>query len=436
MKHDSTKTAQQLLDGLINAPLSITKLKRNSAQWLLIYLFSGLVIFSLFSWFFINNQDAIKQNLLNYFFPQYWHNISEILTNFFFESQVKVVVANMILSGSLVVASIFLFPIKEKFSASFEKDSEFNNGKPHEFPLLYQAWEEIKLFIFYLAAQGVIFWIGYYPYQWASWLSIILSYLFLFFTFSLDFISPTLQRHRISYILILKVITTKPILALAFGLFFSLPAILLSQYLFTFESLSLIEISSILFIANIFLLTLAIPAGTQIASTLLHEAKQTKAPATKTKAIVYASILLTFVTSLLLHGKLLSSIHHKSQILKANYNVDWSSVEYALPSFSQLINGEALSNFSIIIEIHNPTDYDIIIEKSKFIVTQQEHKIAQLKLNGFQILAGKTKKIAVQLDSVSDLSKVTSFKDILEDWRVDMYIDLLPGIPFILNIAE
>ena len=229
---------QQLKEVFFYVPTSLTQLKRNSSKWLAIYFFSGLVVFSIFTWLMFSNQQTIKHALLSYFFPQSWHAISEILAKFFFESQAKTVLSNMILSGSLVVASMFLFPIKEKYSAAFERDAGYHNGTAEEFPLIYQAWEETKLFLLYLTAQSVILWIGYYPYDWATWLSISLSYLFLFFTFGLDFISPTLQRHRVDYTLILKVLFRKPVLVFSFGLVFSFPIILFSQYVFGFQDLT------------------------------------------------------------------------------------------------------------------------------------------------------------------------------------------------------
>ena len=203
------RLTQQITLALFFAPLSLRHLKKNSLVWLLSYLTLGLVVFSIFSWFLLENQDHIKQNILDYFFPQSWQNVSERLGVYLFESQAKVVLSNLVLSGSLVMASLFLFPIKEKYSAKFEQDLPVNNGSIKEFPLIMQALEETKLFIVYLAAQSIILWIGYYPYQWATITSIILSYLFLFFTFGLDFISPTLQRHRITYSLIIKSLLKK-----------------------------------------------------------------------------------------------------------------------------------------------------------------------------------------------------------------------------------
>jgi len=427
---------QQIKIAFIEAPFSLVKLKRSSLQWLGIYSAVGIIIFGLFVWFMLSHQQLIKNALLDYFFPQSWHGISEILAEFLFESQTKTVVGNMIISGSLVMASIFLFPIKEKYSAEFEKDAQYNNGKAEEFSLIYQAWEESKLLLIYLTAQSVILWIGYYPYLWTTWLSIALSYLFLFFTFGLDFISPTLQRHQIQYSVIMKVLFKRPLLPILFGLLFSLPIILLSRLVFSYEELTLIEISSILFLTNIIFLTLAIPAGTLVATRLFPVIQQTLVPKKKSIVWGYSVMMITLVFFLTLHTQLIISFHHKSQLLKAEYDIDWSSIDFNMPSFSQLTSGKALSNLSFDIVINNPTEFDIIIEDSQIFVEQKDITIATIDLNGFELPSGENKRISFNMDTHSDFSKVSDFVDILDDWRVDIHLQVWPGIPFVFNIVE
>ncbi|MCW9000895.1 MAG: hypothetical protein OQK04_19445, partial [Kangiellaceae bacterium] len=404
--------------------------------WMGVYFLAALFIFSILSWQLMENEQAIKSLILNYFFPTSWHEISEQLAQFLFESQAKTVIANMIISGALVIASMFLFPIKEQYSAVFEKESGLSDGSEKEFPLLVQGWEEVKLFIFYLTSQSIILWIGYYPYFWTTWISIILSYAFLFFTFGLDFISPTLQRHRIGYTKILKVLVKHPWVTSSFGVVFSLPVILLGQLTMKNENLTLVDITGILFIVNIVFLTLAVPVGTHIACALMPTVERTLPPAKKTKVYGYSVMMITLIGMLFLHSRLIASLHHKSQLLKATYDVDWSSIDYKLPSLSQFVNGKALTNFSFDVKINNPTEYDIVIENTQIWVEKKDVPIAKIDLNGFDIPAGQSRRVKVQLDSESDMGKITNFREILEDWRVDLHLELWPGIPFILNIAE
>ena len=432
----SMNIPHQLKLAFYSGPAALAKMKPQSLMWAGIYLISGLAIFGCFFWLLIENQEIIKSSLLDYLFPESWHGISVKLANFLYESQTKTVLGNLILSGSLVLSSIFLFPLKEKYSAIFEEKAKYYNGKIQEFPLLYQAWEEVKLFLLYLTAQSVILWIGYYPYQWTTWISIILSYLFLFYTFGLDLISPTLQRHRTKYSLILKLLIKNWILPLSFGFLFNLPLIFLSRWIFTWDDYSLIEISSILFLSNMILLTLAVPIGTRIASDLLEQKALLLAPTKRAMFWGYTTMLsLLFVTAFL-HSRLLVSLHHKSQLLKANYDIDWSSIEYQLPSFSEFTGGKSFSSLSFYMEMENPTDFDIVVENSQLFVFKGDLELAVVDVTGFELASKDLERIKIQLDSNSDLSKMNGLHNLSKGWRVNMHIELWPGIPLIINLIE
>ena len=281
---------------------------------------------------------------------------------------------------------MFLFPLKERYSAIFEKEMGYPNGQPEEYSLAYQAVEETRLFLFYLTAQLSILWIGYYPYEWTRTLSIVLSYFFLFFTFGLDLISPTLQRHKINYAKIVKLLTANPVLTLGFGLVYSLPVVLLSFWVFSNPEWSLTKITSVLFFLNLLAIALAITGGTKIATQLVPLAKQLPAIGHQRQAFWYGLMGLVLVISATLHATLVSSMHHKSQILKAGYDVQWSSIDIDLPSLEELRTGKAFGSLSVDLEITNPTEFDIIIEKSRLLIDNKGKRVSG---NRHQSLAGK-----------------------------------------------
>ncbi len=426
----------QLKIVFVESPASLLKLNKESIIWSAIYSVIAILVFGLLFIFLISHQDTIKSTVLDYLFPKSWQMITERLANFLFESQTKIVLSNMVLSGSLVMSSIFLFPIKEKYSAVFEKCCPQKNQTPKEYPLIIQFFEETKLFFIYLTVQSFILWLGYYPYQWVNYLSIALSYLFLFFTFGLDFISPTLQRHREKYSRILKLFLNKPVLIVSFGFLFSLPSLILSHYIFRFENLTLIEISSILFLFNIVFLTLAVPAGTHVALRLLPQIQHISPIKKITTLISFSAMLLVLISSLFLHSQLILSLHHKSQLLKASYSIDWSSTKYTLPSFSQVLSGQLSSKISFDVTISNPTSFNLLIEKSKFVISKKHVDIANIDLNGFNLGAGEKKIVNLSVNSELDLTKIKQLNNLFDNWRVDYYIEVYPGIPFIINITE
>ncbi|MCO7224962.1 hypothetical protein [Pleionea sp. CnH1-48] len=428
---------EQIKQVLYRAPIaSISQLRRSSSQSMLLYYLSSLILFTVFIGLYNHFQADFKQGLLDYLFPPSWHDLTEDFVHFFYAAQAKVVLSNMILSTSLVFASIFLFPLKERFSAHFEKDSAYNNGAGKEFPLILQAWEETKLFLLYLTAQLIILWIGYYPYSISKWLSIILSYLFLFFTFGLDIISPTFQRHRIKYTTILKVLSRYGLVTLLFGVLYSLPMILLSLLIIHKTSFNFAQTSAILFLVNMLFITLAIPAGTHLASQMMATAKKTPPMKLKKKLGVYGLTLMLLGAGLFLHGRLLISIHHKSQILKVEYDIDWSSFDASLPDFSDFISGQSSASLTFDLVINNTSPYDLDFEKSQLIVSKKDIEIGQVHIKNFSVPSGQQKKITMTLDSISDTSSIVEFSDILEDWRIDLKLEVWPGIPFVVNLVE
>lgn len=428
------------------APASLKTINKNTLQWLAVYFICGLIIFLLFVDLLLSNQHAIKSALLNYFFPQSWHAVSQILADFLIESQAKVVVANFILSSSLVLASIVLFPIKEKASACFTKNIDLIKQSPKEFPLAMQAWEEVKLLVIYITSQSIILWIGYYPYAFTHWLSIILSYLFLFFTFGLDFISPVLQRYKQAYSKIIKFLLRRFIATIAFGLLCSLPVLLLSYWLLSLDNLTILETGAILFVLNLIFLTLAIPLGTYIGAKF-YPAIQQLLPPTRGKNIAFWLIISSLcMFSLFLHSQLIKSLHHKSQLLKAEYAVDWQSFDFTTPSLSQMISGQLIGGFSVDMQVKNPTQHPIVIENSQIVIKKAARKITEVNVAGFSIPANNQHRVTLKFDSVTQLPKLSElkledfdlqnmdFSNIFEEWRVDLYLEVWPGIPFIMRI--
>lgn len=425
---------QQCITGLISPLATLAKLNLRMLMPLSIYAGAATVVFALFSWFIVSNEHLFKQWLFDYLLPQNWHHISDVLITFFFESQTKIVLAGFIINGAVVLASILLFPIKEWCSQKFEQTLDSKSGEHKEFPLWKQAIEESKLLFLYITAQSVILAIGYYPYAWSSYLSSALSVAFLFYSFGLDFIAPAFQRRRIKYTLIIKLLTKNIWLTLCFGAVFSIPLLLLSQYLFQREDLSLVQISMILFFVNIFVFTLAIPAGTYIASQLLPALNVMAAPKSTNKRISYAGAATLLTLGLGFHYTVASSMHHKSQILKCNYAIDWSSFEADIPKFKQLFSGQKALSISFLLKIENPTMFDVSIENTKISIWHKSQDVSHTRLKAFSVNAQDTVVVPMNMQIDLMLDSISLFSGISEDWAAQIEFDLLPGIPFVIEL--
>ena len=97
------------------------------------------------------------------------------------------------------------------------------------FPVWYQGWEELVLFLAFVGAQVMVFWIGYPPDPQRRQIATVLSYAVLFASYALNFISPILQRHSLHYGTIAKTLLKNPIAMFGFGAVFGLPPILVTK---------------------------------------------------------------------------------------------------------------------------------------------------------------------------------------------------------------
>lgn len=427
-------TFLQQAETSLTSPLSIRLGSGRFYRYLALYLLVGSAIFGGFSYFLLTHQDWLKQQVVDYLLPQSWQSISARIIDFFFDSQTKTVLIGMILNGSLVMASIILFPIKERCSFLFEQDLQKNHSSASELPLWLQALEETKLLFLYITAQSIIFAIGYYPYPWCSWLSSILSMLFLCFSFGLDFISPTLQRKRVKYNIIIKWLAQKWLLTMCFGAIFALPGIYIGQWIFSQEKIGLMNTAAILFAINLIMLTLAIPAGTLVATQLTQSSSAPNPFSPSQRQAAYTFLFVTLILSGSLHTLVARSMHRKSQILKCEYSIDWSSLNFQAPQLSQFLRGEKSAQLRFNLEIHNPTTYDFAVEDSLLSVWHNEKLVSSTKVKAFQVSSGATTLQPMHFTTHLDINGLADLSTLTQHWKVQLEFQLLPGVPFLVEL--
>ncbi len=421
----------------LDALRSVTSLRRGQTTfyraWLL-YVGLALCLFTILALLANAYQAALYEALLSYLLPQSWHTLAGHLIPFFFESQTKIALASMIISGSLVVSSALLFPLKEHCSQLYETliDPE---GSSQELPLTVQALEEGKLLILYGAAQSIILGLGYYPYTITQVLSSGLSVLFLFFAFGIDFIAPTLQRHQVRYSTLIKLLLKHWPATLLFGALYSTPVLLIGHWVLKETDFTLLEIASLLFITNIFFMALAIPGGTRLAKQMQSAVASLPKVAPKAKTLAYASVLITFALGISFHTLVAVSFHHKSQILKCEYDLDWGSLDAQFAGFREAFLGGQSTRLHFDLTLHNPTPFDVRIEKSQLLIKQNDQLISQTFINSLEVGAGQTQTQRVEIEAAINLKHLSTFGGLTEGWQVFLVFDILPGIPFVLALT-
>lgn len=419
------------------APAAPGRLRGRGLGYLLLYLvLAGLLLGGL-GWLVVSREAELKRALLAYLLPEKAAFAGELLITHVLRSQSHAVLVNAIVSGALVLVSVLLFPIKEKLSAAFETESQLTGEPFDELPLWRQGFEELKLLVLYAAVTAGVFWLGYAPSPGRKLAATVLSYGFLFFSFSVDFISPLLQRHRVLYAQALVALLRRPLLCLGFGAIFAAPSLLAGLALKHNPELSLAGAVLLLFGGSLLGLGWAAVAGTWVGAQLLPAARETRPAPAPLRGLAWLGILGLLGWSLWVFGNLGVALHHKSQILKCRYSADWSSFRVELPKLSvrsalgSLLSGTVPLGARVTVSIENPTGVDVVLEKNRIEIRHQQTLVAQTRLSPLAIPAGATR--AERLAFTVDLNPRAVLKGrslISRDWRITLFLEIAPDFEF------
>jgi hypothetical protein len=428
MLHGIFNQATQALTSVITAPI---RLSQRGWKWLGLYILLAGFVFGSILALIIAYQQELRQLVLDYLFPENWHFVANFIIDRFFAAQHKIVLINAAVTGSLILVAVLLFPIKELMSKSFEQDAKLSSRPIEEFPLWFQAWEEIKLFLLFCAVQMTIFWIGYHPSGFRTGLAIFLGYLFLAVSFAIDFLSPVMQRHKARYSQILKVLVRHPIASLVFGLVFSMPPIIVGLVCNAHPNWSMTLILLLGFSANILSIAWAAVCGTWLGAKMLPRLEST--PPSKIFTRIIAWLLLSLVLTLNCYAFISvgRSIHHKSQILKCDYSIDLDSFGFKRPSLMALISKKIKAgiNFDVIIE--NPTTVDVEIENNRIEVRHDKSLIATSHLSPTKIEAGTTIKQRVDFTIEIEAASLLKIHRLLDtNWQITLFLEVAEGFDF------
>jgi hypothetical protein len=341
------------------------------------------------------------------------------------------VLVNAIVSGTLVAISVLLFPLKERVSATFEVEGRLTNEAIEEFPLWFQAIEELKLVLVYAAAQGTIIFIGYHPDPIRKGVATALSFLFLFATFSLDFISPLLQRHQLRYSRILKALALRPLLLFGWGGLVAVPAVLGNLYVAKSETLSFDAGILIGFSANLVSIVLAVIAGTWVASKLLLPTRAHNRPSIAARLLAWLLLVALLAANGYVYGNLGQSLHHKSQILKCHYKIVPDTFAFSWPKWGSLLSGKVTVGVAFDLEIENPTAFDLELEKSRLEVRHEKALVAMSKLAPLRVPSKQTAKQRIDLKVQLAPTVLRKGRKLLEDhWSVTLFVQVTEHLEF------
>jgi hypothetical protein len=259
----------------------------------------------------------------------------------------------------------------------------------------------------------------------------LLSYAFLFGAFSIDFISPVLQRHRLRYSQILKTLLLHPPATLLFGAFFSLPALLAAHHVARDETLSFATAIQLLFGANLLGIVWACLGGTWLGARLIEPARALRPSCWLTRLLGWTVLLGAFAAGGYVSGGLALSVHHKTQILKCDYSLVPDSLRFARPRLRGLLRGQVEIGVAFELKIVNPTAFDVELEKNRLEVRHERDLVATSRLDPMQIPAGGRRVQRLRLAVALSPGVLRKGRDLLRDrWSITLFVEVVPGVDF------
>ncbi|MCA9672481.1 MAG: hypothetical protein KC503_43100 [Myxococcales bacterium] len=437
---------------IFRAPAALAKLPSRATRYLLLYLVAAVALLGVTAWLLILFQHDIRAGIVSYLLPKKAQFAADLLIGFLVKSQAKSVLINATASATLVLVSLLLFPIKERLSASFEQDAELTGKPKDEFPTWFQALEEIKMIVIYLTGFMVIFWIGYHPSPARKMAATVLSYAFLFFQIAVDFISPTLQRHRMRYSRIIVTLFKNPLAMFGFGAFFAAPIVVAGLIVKGSTTMTMTTAVLLLFGANVISIVWAAVGGTWLAAQLLEPTEQTGMIPLPARLVGWIVIVGFFSYSGYVFYSLGMLVHHKSQILKLDYGVDLDSFAFELPKASggkkgggwldkikgiassvvdSVTSGQVKVGASIVVNIKNPTKYDVELEKNRIEFKHGNTVVAKTMITPIKIPAGADMSKRLSFNLAINPRSLVKGRDLFKNkWSITIYFKLTDSFDF------
>jgi hypothetical protein len=433
---------QQLYLAGVEAPIAARKLRARSSVWLAIYIAAAAGILGLVGWQLVAHEGELAQLALDYVIPRDWQFAIRTLAHKFFAQQEQLILVNAVITAALLVVQATLFPIKEQVSAALEVDAALVDEPIAEFPIWFQAWEEIKLFLALLAAQGSIFWLGYTDDPVRRKLAVVISFLVLATNVGIDFLSPVLQRHKLRYSQIIKSLFAHPLLLLGFGALFALPAVGATALAAKHKEWSFATQIGVAFGGQVIGVALAVLGGTVAGAPLVADARTRKRSHVAVRVLAWLALAGVLGWNGYRFGAVARSLHHKTQLLKCDYSIDWSSGEAKLPSALDLAIAAKNDKLAIAVDfdvtVHNPTAVDVEIENNHFEFRYQGELVAQTSLPRGRVASGATSKLHITLPITVQPSQALKIRDMVaqpKDWTITLYLEVADSFTFPVYIV-
>jgi len=423
---------------LVAAPTALLRLSPRGRRLAAAYLLAAAALLALLGGALLALEGGARRVLLSWLFPTELHAPADFFVAYVFKSQTRQVLANALVGVTLAVIGLTLFRLKERLSQAVERDERLLGGRPFdELPWWLEAFEEVKLALLYIAAFIVIFWLGHDPAPWRKVASTAASYLFLVFTFAVDFGAPLLMRHGRRYGQVLKALARHPVASFTFGLVFAAPGILAAQLVAHSPDLGAGATVAITFTVSLFSLVWAATGGPWLGAHLFAAAERARPWRWPTRAATWLALLAILAGGGWVGGQLVRSLSAKSQILKCRYTPHWDTLRVDTPSLVGLLGGKVAARVAFDLEVENPNALPVRIEDNRVEIADGDGIVlAAGRLSPFEVPKQSARRVRLALDAQLEAKALLAGVSLNPArWRVTLYLRLDDGFEFPIFLA-
>jgi len=192
----------------------------------------------------------------------------------------------------------------------------------------------------------------------------------------------------------------------------------------------------VLFAASVLSVGWAAVAGTYCGAQLLPDARRTDPPAKATRTLAWLLLLGLLGWNAFRFGAVGLSLHHKSQILKCEYSLEWTSIGFDRPGVVDFVGGLRRDVVQVGVHfdvtIRNPTPFDVQVERNRVEIAKDGQRVAGTRLTPLRVRAGDETRVrmAVPLElTPTQLARGTQLLQ-AEGWKITLWLEVAPGFEF------
>ena len=360
--------------------------------WFIIYVLAALLVLGGLLNLGVHYGPKLESWLMVKLVPEVWRSTVEDLIHRLFREELRAFLVTTGFGLGIVVIGMTLFPLKEKLSATYEKERFPDLEKQPQPPLWRQGLEEVKLAILYLLLQGMSLFLAVQGHAALATLGAALSLGYLVAAMALDHCSPFFQRrdrkiHGVIWILLRHA----PVHALLIGLLCIGPVIILERQLPS--GLNPTVAIAILVFTEVLGMACATLLGCHLGAMLVRRrADLANSPPPLLWTLSYRTLVFTLTIWLgLFFGWWAHGAYTHSHFMQCQYRPLWKETEVTIRETRVLV--------TLPVQIHNRAKGTIDPTELNLEVRGQGILEGGVTLKGPQIPAGATSKLFLTFEA-------------------------------------